>query len=250
MRNRPSNTRNRVTLEPADDQSTSLVPTTSRRTIAVGDAKTIVVQPRIPMPYKAMIWFSFGLNALLLMALLGGGLYALRLYNRAQEQLQAVQESIAMESPAGQRLQAIQQNPASAMDTARYSVNELMTSIEGLQSAHIRTNIPIDQQLPINLDVPVNQQTSVRTTAPVPLVVPARFTLPGGGGQINGSVALSLPAGMELPINLNMTIPISSTVPVRFDVPVDIAMQDTELADDFGRLHQLVEPAAELIKAR
>jgi hypothetical protein len=33
-------------------------------------------------------------------------------------------------------------------------------------------------------------------------------------------------------------------------VPVDIAMQDTELADDFGRLHQLVEPAAELIKAR
>jgi hypothetical protein len=202
------------------------------------------------MPYKAMIWFSFGLNALLLLALLSGGLYALRLYNRAQAQLQAVQELIALDSPAGQRLQAIQENPASAMDTARYSVNELMTSIEGLQSAHIRTNIPIDQQLPIALSVPVNQETAVRTTAPVPLVVPARFTLPGGGGQINGSVALSLPAGMELPINLNMTIPISSTVPVRFDVPVDIAMQDTELADDFGRLHQLVAPAAELVKAR
>jgi hypothetical protein len=55
---------------------------------------------------------------------------------------------------------------------------------------------------------------------------------------------------MELPINLNMTIPLSSTVPVQFDVPVDIAMQDTELADDFNRLHQLVEPAAKLVRAR
>jgi hypothetical protein len=248
MGNRTTDKRTRVTLEPADDAgSTSLVPTTGRRTIPVGNSKTIVVQPRIPMPYKAMIWFSFGLNALLLLLLLVGGLYALNLYRQTQAQLQA---SVDMNTPAGQRIQELQNNPAEALGTARYSLGELMTSIEGLQSAHIRTAIPIDQQLPISLSVPVNQETAVRTTAPVPLVVPARFTLPGGGGQINGSVALSLPAGLELPINLNMTIPISSTVPVKFDVPVDIPMQDTELADDFNRLHDLVEPAAELIKAR
>ena len=250
MQDRPTSAQERVTLESGDDASTTLVPAAGRRMIPVGNAKTIVVQPRIPMPYKAMIWFSFGLNALLLLLLLGGGIYALRLYNRAQAQLEAVQAGLAMDTAAGRRLEEIQQNPASAMDTARYSVAELMTAIEGLQSAHIRTNIPIDQQLPITLDVPVNQETAVRTTAPVPLVVPARFTLPGGGGQINGSVALSLPAGMELPVNLNMNIPIAATVPVRFDVPVDIAMQDTELADDFERLHRLVEPASELIKAR
>ncbi|MDP9313085.1 MAG: hypothetical protein M3R24_19750 [Chloroflexota bacterium] len=250
MQDRSNSTRQRVAVEPAAASSTDLVATASRRTIAVGNAKTIVVQPRIPMPYKAMIWFSFGLNALLLLLLLVGGLYALNLYNRAQAQLRTVQAAMAMNSGAGQRLTQIQQNPSSAMDTARYAVNELMGSIEGLQGAHIRANIPIDQQLPIALEVPVNQQTAVRTTAPVPLVVPARFTLPGGGGQINGSVALSLPVGMELPINLNMTIPISSSVPVKFDVPVDIPMQQTELADDFERLHNLVEPAAELIKAR
>ncbi|HEX6292136.1 MAG TPA: hypothetical protein VFZ66_23310 [Herpetosiphonaceae bacterium] len=249
MGNRTTDKRTRVALEPADDtaRSTSLVPAAHRRTIPVGDAKTIVVHPRIPTPYKAMIWFSFGLNVVLLLLVIGGGLIALNLYRDAQSQLQA---GVDMDTAAGQRIQEIQQNPAEALETARYSLGELMTSIEGLQSAHIRTNIPIDQQLPISLSVPVNQETAVRTTAPVPLVVPARFTLPGGGGQINGSVALSLPAGLELPVNLNMTIPISSTVPVKFDVPVDIAMQDTELSDDFNRLHELVEPAARLVKAR
>jgi hypothetical protein len=245
-------------LEPADATSTSLVPTSSRRAIPVGDAKTIVVQPRIPTQYKAMIWFSFGLNALLLLALLIGGAMALSMYRQAQAQLQTVQAALNLDTPLGRQIQTLADNPQLALegdpspvlDTTRSSVDQLMTSIEGLQSAHIRTSIPIDKQLPINLEVPVNQQTAVRTTGAVPLVVPATFTLPGGGGQINGSVALALPAGLELPINLNMTIPISSTVPVQFDVPVDIPMQDTELADDFNRLHTLVEPAAELVKAR
>jgi hypothetical protein len=250
MRNRPTSSRDRIAVEPAADSSTSLVPVDSRRTIAIGDAKTIVVQPRIPMPYKAMIWFSFGLNALLLLFMLIGGLSAWRFYNRTQAQMQSVRDALAMDTPAGQRLEAYQTNPAGAVDTARYTIDELLGSIQGLQNAHIKTSVAIDRQLPISLQVPVNQETSVRTTAPVPLVAPARFTLPGGGGQINGSVALSLPAGMELPINLNMTIPISSSVPVQFDVPVDIAMQDTELADDFGRLQRLLQPAAELVRAR
>lgn len=258
MKDRSTDTRPRVALQPADTSSTSMVLTNQRRAISIGDAKTIVVQPRIPTAYKTMIWFSFGLNALLLLALLIGGSFALSLYRQAQAQLQAVQSALNLETPLGQQMQALaadpqmalQRDPTPLLETTRGTVDQLMTSIEGLQSAHIRTTIPINQQLPIALEVPVNQQTAVRTTAAVPLVVPATFTLPGGGGQINGSVALALPAGLELPINLNMTIPISSSVPVQFDVPVDIAMQDTELADDFNQLHTLVEPAAKLIKAR
>lgn len=246
MNVRRTSNRKRVALEPADSASTSLVPTGSR-TINVGDAKTIVVRPRIPTAYKAMIWFSFALNAILLLFLLIGGIMALNFYNRTQAQLKS---EVALDTPAGQKLAEYRNDPAAAIATTRYSLSELMTAIEGLQSAHIKTIIPINQSLPISLQVPVNQETAVRTTAPVPLVVPARFTLPGGGGQINGSVALSLPAGMQLPINLNMTIPISSSVPVKFDVPVDIAMKDTELADDFARLQRLVEPAAKLVKAR
>lgn len=258
MKDRSTDTRPRVALEPADASSTSLVTTSSRRMIPVGQAKTIIVQPRIPTAYKTMIWFSFGLNALLLLALLIGGSMALSMYRQAQAQLQAVQAALNLDTPLGQQMQTLADNPRLALEgdptpvlnTTRASVNELMTSIEGLQGAHIRTTIPINQQLPISLQVPVNQETAVRTTSAVPLVVPATFTLPGGGGQINGSVALALPAGLQLPINLNMTIPISSTVPVQFDVPVDIPMQDTELADDFNRLHTLVEPAAKLVKAR
>jgi hypothetical protein len=117
------------------------------------------------MPYKAMIWFSFALNAILLLVLLIGGIAALNFYTNMRSQLEA---GVDLETPAGQRLQTLSDDPAGALDTARYSLDELMTSIEGLQSAHIRTTIPIDRQLPINLDVPVDQQTSVRTTAPVP----------------------------------------------------------------------------------
>lgn len=258
MSNRQTDNRKRVALEPAEDTAANIVPVPHRRAIPVGDAKTIVVQPRLPMPYKVMIWFSFALNGILLVVLLVAGVVALNYYNQAKAQLNAVQAALNLDTPLGQQIQAAAADPAQLlandpqplMDTARGKVDDLMTSIEGLQSAHIRTSIPINQQLPISLEVPVNQETAVRTTAPVPVVVPATFTLPGGGGQIRGSVALSLPQGLELPVNLNMTIPINSTVPVQFDVPVDIPMQDTELADDFNRLNELVKPAAELVKAR
>lgn len=258
MKQRPNDTRKRVALEPADATAANIVRVQQRRAISVGDAKTIVVQPRLPTPYKVMIWFSFALNGLLLVFLLVGGLVALNYYRQAKAQLNAVQAALDLDTPLGQQVQALTADPTIALnndptpllETARGKVDELMTSIEGLQSAHIRTNIPINQQLPISLQVPVNQETAVRTTAPVPVVVPATFTLPGGGGQIRGTVALSLPQGLELPVNLNMTIPINSTVPVQFDVPVDIAMQDTELADDFNRLNNLVKPAAQLVKAR
>lgn len=249
MNQRSSDTQSDVTIEPANG-TTSMVPGSARRAIAVRAGKTVVVQSRIPTQYKAMIWFSFVLNAVLLLLLLIGGLSTFSFYRSTQAQLQAAGADLALDTPAGQRLSQLSQNPAEAVATARYTADELMTSIEGLQTAHIRSTIPIDEQLPIALDVPVNQNTVVQTTGSVPLVMPASFFLPAGGGQINGTVSLSLPAGMELPVNLNMTIPISSSVPVRLDVPVDIAMQDTELADDFQRLHDLVEPAAELVKAR
>lgn len=258
MKPRSTDTRTRVELDPADDRHTTLVPVSQRRVVPVGSAKTIVVQPRIPTLYKTMIWFSFGLNALLLMVLLLGGIYALNLYRQAQAQIDTVKAALDLQTPLGQRIDTATSDPLTlltgdpqpAIDTTRATLGDAMTAIEGLQRARIQTTIPINQQLPISLQVPVNQQTAVQTTAAVPLVAPATFTLPGGGGQINGSVALSLPQGLELPVNLNLTIPISATVPVQFDVPVDIATQDTELADDFEQLRALVEPAAKLIKAR
>lgn len=258
MSERQTKRRAGAALDTGGDRSTTIVPASSRRMIPVGDAKTIVVQPRLAPQYKAMIWFSFVLNGVLLAALLIGGIMALSWYSTVKANLARVQAALDMQSPLGQQIQSLTGDPLTTlasdptplMDTTRGKVDELMTSIEGLEGAHIRTSIPIDRQLPISLEVPVNQQTTVRTTAPVPMQAPATFTLPGGGGQINGSVTLSLPQGLELPVNLNMTIPISSSVPVQFDVPVDIAMQDTELADDFARLHTLVEPAAELVKAR
>lgn len=227
-------------------EPTRIVPVSSRRAIQLGDAREIIVRPRIAAEYKAMIWFSFGLNVLLLLLLLGGGLWAL---NRLRATEAAIDAAINAGSPAGQRFAELRRNPEEAIATARWTVSELQAALDGMHSAHIRTTIPIDQRIPIELTVPVNQQTTVLTTAPVPMVVPATFTFPAGGGQINGSVALSLPPGLELPVDLALTIPISESVPVQFDVPVDIAVAETELGDDFERLQRLIQPVAELLRA-
>jgi hypothetical protein len=245
MSQSPSEHRTR-TYDPPARESTRVVPVSYRRAIQIDGAREIIVRPRIPAEYKAMIWFSFGLNVLLLLLLLGGGLWAI---NRLRATEAAIDAAINAQSPAGQRFAELRRDPEEAVETARWTVGELQAAIDGMHSAHIRTTIPIDQRIPIELTVPVSQQTTVLTTAPVPMVVPATFTFPGGGGQINGSVALSLPPGLELPVDLALTIPISESVPVQFDVPVDIAVADTELGDDFERLQQLIQPAAELLRA-
>ena len=92
--------------------------------------------------------------------------------------------------------------------------------------AGIKFDLPLDQPLDLDFDLPINQETVVVLTQAVPLSnVSARFNLPGGGGQINGSVSLSLPAGMQLPIRLEMAVPVETTIPVQMTVPVSQSVQ-------------------------
>lgn len=94
------------------------------------------------------------------------------------------------------------------------------------QLAGIKFDLPLDQPLDLDFDLPINQETVVVLTQAVPLSnVSARFNLPGGGGQINGSVSLSLPAGMQLPIRLEMAVPVETTIPVQMTVPVSQSVQ-------------------------
>ncbi|WP_026369508.1 hypothetical protein [Kallotenue papyrolyticum] len=222
----------------------ALVPLQRRRAIQIAPGQDVVIQPRLPTEYKLLIWSSFVLNLVLLLVVLIGGTWGLSRLRAAEAALNA---AIDWQSPAGQRLQQLRRDPAQAVAALRWGVGELHSAVNGMHAAHIRTTIPIDQRIPVRLTVPVNQQTTVLTTAPVPLVAPATFTLPGGGGQINGQVALNLPPGLELPVDLSLTIPISESLPVQFDVPVDIPIARTEMGDDLERLQRLVAPAAELL---
>jgi hypothetical protein len=103
---------------------------------------------------------------------------------------------------------------------------DIETTVAVDQAIGIQFDLPLDQPLDLDFDLPINQETVVVLTQAVPLNnLSARFNLPGGGGQINGTVSLSLPAGMQLPIRLDLAVPVETTVPVQMTVPVSQSVQ-------------------------
>lgn len=188
---------------------------------------------RIPPLYKALIWTSFLINAVLLVAL--GVLAGFLLQNRNQVQALAASGSVF----------------------AANNVAELQDVVADLQGSTIVYTVPLDTRLPIELDVPINPSTImtprniVRLTEPVPLQAPASIVFPGGGGNLNATVTIVLPAGLELPVDLNMDVKLSTSIPVQLDVPVNIPLAETELGPQFARLgaivDRLVDPVAPLL---
>lgn len=178
---------------------------------------------RIPPLYKAMIWTSFLINAVLLIALaVVGGILITR------------QSQVA--SLAGNTTVFAADNLA-----------ELQDVVTKLQSATIVYTVPLDTRLPIEMNVPINGETiltprnTVRLTEAVPLQAPAQITFPGGGGNLNATVNIELPEGMELPVALNMDVKLVTSIPVQLDVPVNIPLEKTELGPQFQRLGAIVD---------
>lgn len=142
-----------------------------------------------------------------------------------------------------------------AQGFARNNVAELRSAVEGLKSATINAQIPLDSvTIPVKLNVPVNQQTVVELTEPVAITVEGADISLGAAGQLRANVSLNLPAGTRLPINLNMTIPIDQPLPLQgqnVTVPVSIPLVETELYDDFVHLGNVVDrlaaPAAPIL---
>lgn len=188
---------------------------------------------RISPLYKALIWTSFLINAVLLIVL--AVLAGLLLQNRNQVQALAANGSVF----------------------AANNVAELQDVVGDLQRATIVYTVPLETRLPIELDVPINPGTImtprnvVRLTEPVPLQAPAQITFPAGGGNLNAMVSIQLPAGMELPVELNMDVKLVTSIPVKLDVPVNIPLAETELGPQFQRLgaivDRLVDPVAPLL---
>ena len=188
---------------------------------------------RLSPLYKALIWTSFLINAVLLVVL--GVLVGVLIQNR--NQVQALTNSGTV--------------------FAANNVAELQDVVSDLQQATIVYTVPLDTKLPINLNVPINsstiqtQRNIVTLTEPVPLSVPASIAFPGGGGNLNATVNIQLPAGLELPVDLNMDVYLAAEVPVQLDVPVNIPLAETELGPQFQRLgaivERLVNPVAPLL---
>jgi hypothetical protein len=188
---------------------------------------------RLSPLYKALIWTSFLINAVLLVLL--GVLAGALIQNRNQLQALAGNGSIF----------------------AANNVAELQDVVADLQASTIIASVPLDTQLPIELDVPINPGTImtprnvVTLNEPVELNAPAAIVFPGGGGNLNANVRITLPQGLELPVNLDMNVKLVTSIPVKLDVPVRIPLKDTELGPQFQRLgaivDRLVSPVAPLL---
>lgn len=216
------------------------------RTIAVGDARTIVVRPRIPNWVQGLLGLSLGLNLLVLVLLLAFGMPAYRGYRSLAADLAPFTSSALVPKDAT----TAGQSPATrAVTTAGYTLGETLGAVQGLESATIRAQIPIDHQLPLQMQVPIDQSTTVVTTAPIPLNVPALITLPDGGGYVNATISMDIPPGTKLPVHLSLSAPIDTTVPLRLDVPVAIPVRDTELGGPLARLRTTLEPVVRMLSS-
>jgi hypothetical protein len=188
---------------------------------------------RISPLYKALIWTSFLINAVLLIVL--AVVVGTLLQNRNQVQTLA----------------------GTGTTFAANNLAELQDVVADLQEATIIYTVPLDTRLPIELNVPINRDTIttprnvVRLTEPVRLQAPAAIVFPGGGGNLNASVTITLPEGLELPVDLNMDVQLVTSIPVQLDVPVRIPLRETELGPQFARLgaivDRLVNPLAPLL---
>jgi hypothetical protein len=187
---------------------------------------------RLPPLYKAMIWTSFLMNAVLLIIL--GVLAGVLLSNRGQ-----------VVGLAG-----------NTQTFAADNLSELQDVVAKLEGATIKTTIPLSQPLSLagkGIFVPVDQVTEVTLTSPVPLVLSGADIDLGNGNRLRANnINLTLPEGTPLKIALKMNIPLDSvTIPVQLDVPVNIPLAKTELGPQFQRLgaivDRLVNPLAPLL---
>ncbi len=126
-------------------------------------------------------------------------------------------------------------------------MDELQTAINALDTATIYRTIQIDQQVPVDFVLPVRQSTTVVLSEAVPVSQPAVFTFPAGGGQIRGTVSLSLPAGTELPVYLEMDVPVQNEIHVQFPVEVAIPLNETELNVVVVKLNDVLQPVRKLL---
>ena len=115
-----------------------------------------------------------------------------------------------------------------------------------MDTAHIKTNIKVQDTIPINFSLPISQDTVVVLTEPT-YISNVMINLNSGGLTINSPANITLPAGTNLPVHLQMDVPVTTTVPITLNVPVDIPLEQTELHKPFAGLQGVIGPFNELL---
>ncbi len=117
----------------------------------------------------------------------------------------------------------------------------LYSNFERMDTAHIKTNIPIKTSLPLALSIPVQTTTGI-TLARDTSIPGAHVRINTALFNIDAPANVTLPAGTTLDVTMNFTLPVQTDVPLDFKVPVDIPLQKTELHPALLGLQETIRP--------
>lgn len=112
-----------------------------------------------------------------------------------------------------------------------------------MDEAHIKTTIPIRQEIPVKFTLNVSGPTTVVLTQDVTINNALVTVQTGGLNIVNAQATIVLRQGTPLPVNIqNLAVPVDQRLPIAFDVAVDIPLNQTDLHAPFLGLRQVVEP--------
>lgn len=161
--------------------------------------------------WRFMVIFSFIVNFVLIIVLLGAGLFIFQIKNQVADPL----------------------------------ISGLHSTSVGLEEATIDWVIPVRDRIPVVLNIPLQTDTTVVLTDPVPLNVNAIIDLPGlNASNVPAFVSLTLPRGLALPVALDLDVPVDEELDVSLDVRAIIPIEATQLNDPINTLGLLFEPLA------
>lgn len=180
--------------------------------------------------WRFMVIFSFVVNLILVIVLLGAGILIFDIKNNIADPL----------------------------------IGGLHSTATGLKEATIDWTIPVRDQLGVDLLVPINAntitsqvtqvrgepvepipgETVVTLTRNVPITINGAFINSNDLTLRNATVNIVLPAGTELPVALDMEVNLQTDIPVDLDVRAVIPLGETQLSDPVDTLRLLFEPLA------
>lgn len=126
----------------------------------------------------------------------------------------------------------------------------LYTNFQLMDTAHIRTTIPVSTEVPAKFDLPLSTNTVVTLTEDTRIQGATIYNLSAGALYISqANTNIVLPAGTNLPVALNLTVPVDQKIPVNLMVEVDIPLNQTELHQPFVGLQEVVKPYYTLLNS-
>lgn len=130
-----------------------------------------------------------------------------------------------------------------ATGISEHLLRGLYVNFVKMDQAHIRTTIPVSQEIPVQFTLNVSGPTNVTLSEDVS-ITGALVTVNTGGLNINRARAnIVLPQGTVLPIFIdNLVVPVDQRVLAELNVDVDIPLNETELHEPFVGLREVVEP--------